>query len=234
MRKVIVNFSGGVDSTAAVLKALEQYPKDEILLCYQNTAADYLETPGHVQKIAEMLDLPLINLQDELGFWERVRQYGVFPFPKTRVCTRKLKSDVTEAWIRANRESLGNEVIQIYGFRSEEGQGRQNMETFVLNERLTLKRSDFKAYYSLPVHDMTKVEVKEYVKANGLPIHPCYEFSERCSCWCCIFQPAHVVREYAEMQPELYEQACLIEDEIKHKWTKRIGFNDLMNQRRLI
>jgi len=107
------------------------------------------------------------------------------------------------------------------------------METFVSNDRLTLKRGDFKAYYYLPIHDMNKVQVKEYVEANGLPIHPCYEFSERCSCWCCIFQPPHVVREYAEMQPKLYEQACLVEDEIRNKWKYRFGFNDLMKQGRL-
>ena len=45
MRKVIVNFSGGVDSTAAALKALEQYPKEEIVLSYRDTGAEYLETP---------------------------------------------------------------------------------------------------------------------------------------------------------------------------------------------
>lgn len=234
MRKVIVNFSGGIDSSATALKALEIYPKDELMLLYQDTDADYLETPDHVQRIAEMLDLPLVVLRDEKGFWGRVRQYGGFPLPGTRVCTRKLKSDVTEKWIRANRDILGNEVIQLYGFRAEESQGRANMETFIENKRLSLKTSDFKAYYHLPVHKMTKTQVKEYVTANGLPLHPCYEFSERCSCWCCIFQPPHVVREYAEAQPQLYERACLLEDEIHHKWTKDIGFNDLMKQRRLI
>jgi len=234
MRKVIVNFSGGIDSTAAALRALELYPHEEISLCYQDTDADYLETPAHVHKIADMLNLPLIVLRDELGFWERARSYGGFPLPGTRVCTRRLKADVTEKWIRSHREEIGTEVIQIFGFRSQESQGRANMETFAVNERLTLKNSDFKAYYHLPVHDMTKAQIKEYVIANGLPVHPCYEFSERCSCWCCIFQPPHVVRTYAEIHPDLYERACLVEDEIKHKWKQNIGFNDLMKQRRLL
>lgn len=234
MRSVIVNFSGGVDSSAAALKALEIYPREEIILCYQDTDADYLETLPHVENIARTLDLPLVTLRDDEGFWGMARQYGGFPLHGTRVCTRKLKADITEKWIRANRANLGDEVIQVFGFRAEEGQGRANMEPFTLNERLTLKRSEFKAYYHLPVHDMSKLQVKEYVTANGLSLHPCYEFSERCSCWCCIFQPPHVVREYAEMQPELYKQACLIEDEIRHKWTKNIGFNDLMKQGRLI
>ena len=44
MRKVIVNFSGGKDSTVAILETLKHYPKDEIILCYQDTGAEYLET----------------------------------------------------------------------------------------------------------------------------------------------------------------------------------------------
>ena len=233
MRTVIVNFSGGIDSTAAVLKAIEEFPREEIILIYQNTKADYIETPGHVERIANMLNLPLISLEDEKGFFGRVQDYGYFPLPKTRVCTRQLKKDITEKWIRTNRETLGNEIIQIFGFRAQEGQGRANMEKFAVNESLTLKRNNFNAYFYLPVHDMTKIQAREYVEANGLPIHPCYEFSERCSCWCCIFQPNHVVREYAEMQPKLYEEACLVEDEIKHKWKEGFGFNDLMRQRKL-
>ena len=234
MRKVIVNISGGVDSTAAALKVLEQYPKEELLLCYQNTDADYLETPDHVRQIATLLGLPLLELKDELGFWGRAEQHRSFPLPATRVCTRQLKKDLLRNWVRSHREQLGNELILIYGFRAEESQGRANMETLIVNNDLTLKRQDFTAFNYLPVHDMSKVQVKEYVQANGLPIHPCYEFSERCSCWCCIFQPDHVVREYAEMHPELYESACLLEDEIKHKWKERMGFNDLMKQGRLI
>lgn len=234
LRKVIVNFSGGVDSTAAALKALEQYPKEELLLCYQNTDADYLETPDHVRRIAKMLDLPLLELKDDLGFWGRAKQHGNFPLPSTRVCTRQLKQNQLRDWVRSHRSELGNELILIYGFRAEEGQARAEMQIMTPNNELTLKRQDFKAYYNLPVHRMNKTQVKEYVRANGLPIHPCYEFSERCSCWCCIFQPRQVVRAYAEVHNDLYEQACLVEDEIKHKWKDGYGFNDLMKQGQLL
>ena len=45
--KVIVNFSGGKDSTVAILEALKRYPKEEIILCYQDTGAEYVETLPH-------------------------------------------------------------------------------------------------------------------------------------------------------------------------------------------
>ncbi len=38
-RPWIIGFSGGKDSTVAILEALKQYPKDEIILCWQDTGA---------------------------------------------------------------------------------------------------------------------------------------------------------------------------------------------------
>ena len=81
---------------------------------------------------------------------------------------------------------------------------------------------------------MSLKDVKERVVGEGLPLHPCYEFSTRANCWCCIFAHPNEVRAYAEMQPKLYEDACLLEDEIKHKWKEHFGFNDLMKQGRLV
>lgn len=42
-----------------------------------------------------------------------------------------------------------------------------------------------------------------------------------------------MVREYAELHPNLYEKACLVEDEIRHKWKNGFSFNDLMVQKSL-
>jgi len=49
-----------------------------------------------------------------------------------------------------------------------------------------------------------------------------------------LFGKYNEVRTYAEEHPELYEKACLIEDEIKHKWKENFAINDLMKQGRLI
>lgn len=233
MRKVIVNFSGGVDSTKAALEALRLYPKEEIMLCYQDTGADYIETPQHIQIIADTLELPLTTLKNKEDFWELSLRRGYFPTPKQRQCTAYLKRDLFNSWVRHNREQLGDEIVVVSGIRADESSARSKMSIY--GEHPTrLKDGSFKASLWLPCFEMSKKEVTESIKAEGLPIHPCYEFSARCSCWCCIFQPATVVRTYAEMNPDLYERACLVEDKIKHKWVEGLGFNDLMKQGRLI
>lgn len=230
---VIVNFSGGKDSTAAILKALECYPKDSIILCYQDTGADYLETPSHVRQIAKMLELPLVVLQDELGFWRMVGKAGYFPTPMVRECTNRLKRQIFKKWLRLHRHEFSDEIVVVSGIRAEESMSRAKLNEWRLDEELTLKDGSSTVKLWLPCLSMSEREVKAYVASEGLPLHPCYEFSQRCSCWCCIFQPNCVVRAYAEVHPDLYEQACLMEDRIKHKWKQGFGFNDLMKQQRL-
>lgn len=233
MSKVIVNFSGGVDSTVAIIKALDKFPKKDIVLCYQDTDADYIETLPHIQKISNILGIPLIILKNKEGFWNLSLRRGYFPTAKQRQCTAYLKRDIFNSWIRKNRHELGKDIIIVSGIRAEESLSRSKMPE--LSEHITtLKNGSFKADLWLPCLSYTKKEIKEIIQAEGLPIHPCYDFSERCSCWCCIFQPNSVVRTYAEMNPELYKNACIVEDTIKHKWKEHFGFKDLMKQGRMI
>jgi len=230
-RKVIVNFSGGKDSTVAILETLKRYPKEEIVLLYENTGAEYLETPEHVQKIAHMLDLPLFEQKPKLDFWDNSKKFKQFPRPDSRFCTWILKQDVVRHWVASNRDMFGDEIIVVTGLRAEESAARAKLGEWSIDNHLTTKNQTVKFW--APVLQMKKQEVFERIEAEGLPLHPAYEFASRLSCWCCIFGKYNEVRTYAEMHPDLYEQACLVEDEIKHKWKLNFGFNDLMKQGRL-
>jgi len=72
VRRVIVNFSGGKDSTVAILEAIKRYPKEEIILCYQDTGAEYKGTAEHVQSIADILGLELVTLRAKRDWYEQV------------------------------------------------------------------------------------------------------------------------------------------------------------------
>lgn len=233
MRKVMVNFSGGKDSTVAILEALKHYPKDEIMLCFQDTGAEYAETETHVKKIAFLMDLPLTILKPPKDWWEHIREIGYFPTPSVRSCTRELKVHVVRSFIRQNRDLLGDELVIVSGIRADESAYRATMPVWAEHET-SLKGDGQKVYRWFPCHEMTETEVLDRVKAEGLPLHPCYEFSSRLSCWCCIFAKKREVRAYAEMRPDLYEKVCLLEDEIKHKWKPAFAINDLMKQGKLI
>jgi len=232
MRKVIVNFSGGKDSTVAILKTLERYPREDVILSYQDTGAEYLETLPLVERMARVFELPLVVLKRYEDFWELSRRLNHFPHRVMRNCTLYLKVRELNKWIRANRENLGNEVIIVSGIRGEESLHRSKLPEWGIHET-TLKDGSFIAKTWNPCLYLKEKEVYDIIKSEGLPLHPCYDFATRCSCWCCIFGKYNEVRAYAEEHPDLYEKACLIEDEIQHKWKQGFGFNDLMKQGRL-
>ena len=230
-RKVIVNFSGGKDSTVVILEALKVYPREEIMLCWQDTGAEYLETEGHVKEIAKILELPLEIQHPARDFWEEVRHRKFFPTPVVRHCTSHLKHDVFNKWLTQNYRGKGQEIIVVSGIRGEESFRRSKLHEWEDPKEHKVVSAATKLWY--PCIDMSYQEVIERVKSEGLPLHPCYEFATRCSCWCCIFGKNCEVRTYAEAHPELYEKACLLEDEIKNKWKYRFGFNDLFKQYKL-
>jgi len=230
-RTVIVNFSGGKDSTVAILEALKRFRKEDIVLCFQDTGAEYLETEEHVQKIATQLELPLIILKRDEDFWEMAKRRKFFPTPGVRWCTSYLKRDLLNKWITQNFRGTDTELILVTGIRGEESRARSRLHEWEEPKNVHIVQSVSRVWY--PCIDKKEVEVKEQVIAEGLELHPCYEFARRCGCWCCIFAPVGEVREYAEQNPEIYERACLLEDEIKNKWKHRLGFNDLMKQLKL-
>lgn len=233
MTKVVVNFSGGKDSTVAILEVMKRYPKDQIVLCFQDTGAEYVETRGYVEQIAGMLGLELVILEPKRDWYEQIRHDKFFFTPALRKCTWRLKVDTFRSWFARNRSKWGNHIVVAYGLRAEESLSRSKLNPWRYNDtRLSTK--DCAVDLWLPSFYKRADEVKEQVRAEGLPLHPCYEFSSRCNCWLCIFARYGEVRAYAEVHPELWEKACLLEDEIKCKWKEHFAISDLMKQGHLL
>lgn len=231
MRKVIVNFSGGKDSTVAILEAIKRYPKDDIELVFMDTGAEYKGTREHVITVANMLELPLTILEPKRDWFEQVR-HDQFPFtPALRKCTFKLKIDLYRSWLTKYRREQGiavDDIITVIGLRGEESLSRSRLTEW--------KKDDHgQGYYWRPCLAMREQEVKDRIKAEGLPLHYCYEFSTRCNCWLCIFAGYNEIRTYAEMNPDEWEKACLLEDEIgKPLLGIHKAINDIMLQGRLL
>lgn len=233
-RKVIVNFSGGKDSTVAILETLKRYPKEEILLSWQDTGAEYLETEGFVKKIAETFDLPLVIIKPKRDFWGEMRRRHFWPTRGLRYCTGHCKRDPANTWIRQHKAELGSQLIIVSGIRAEESRTRALKQEWEEYPRLTLQDGSRTAMTWYPCLNMTEGEIYGRIEAEGLPLHPCYEFSSRLSCWMCIFAHPNEVREYAERQPQLYEAACEVEEEIGHKWKEHFALQDLFLQGKLL
>jgi len=231
MRKAIVNFSGGKDSTVAILETLKVYPKEDIELVFMDTGAEYKGTREHVIDIALKLGLPLEILEPKRDWFEQVRHDRVPFTPAFRKCTFRLKVDLYRSWLTKYRRERGiavDDIITVTGIRGEESSSRSKLTEWQ-------KDDHGQGYYWRPCLTMRKQEIFERIKAEGLPLHYCYEFSSRCNCWLCIFAGYNEIRTYAEMNPDEWEKACLLEDEIgKPLLGVHSAISDIMKQGRLL
>ena len=231
MRKVIVNFSGGKDSTVAILEALKVYPKEDITLCFQDTGAEFRGTREHVIKIANMLELPLEILEPKRDWFELIRHDNMPFTPALRKCTFRLKVDIFNSWLSRYRKINGlaiDDIITVSGIRGEESKSRSKLTEWEQGNHGS-------GWFWRPCLYMRVNEIKDRIKAEGLPLHYCYDFSSRCNCWLCIFAPTYSIQEYAKLNPDEYEKACLLEDEIgKPLLVRNKAINDIMKQGRLL
>lgn len=230
-RKVIVNFSGGKDSTVAALETKLHYPKEDIELVFFDTGAEYKGTREHVIKVANMLELPLTILEPKRDWFEQVR-HDKFPFtPVMRKCTWRLKIDIYRQWLTHYKKDRGltaDDIITVTGIRGEESLSRSKLTEWQPDDH-------GQGTYWRPCLYMRKQEVLDRIKAEGLPLHWCYGISDRCNCWLCIFAGKYEIRSYIELYPDEWEKACLLEDEIgKPLLAQGKAINDIMKQGKLL
>ena len=225
MSKVIISFSGGIDSTAAVIETMKRYPKKDCELVYEDTGGEYAGTVEFVQEMAGLFELPLSIIRYQRDWYEQI-EHDNMPFtPALRKCTHRLKLDVFNSWLSKNKIT-GSEVVLVTGIRAEESQSRSRLPEEDIDDK---NRRIWR-----PVLYRSKEEAKEMVKAEGLPIHYCYEFSSRCNCAWCVFAGKYEMQAYAELHPEDYEKACLLEEKIDKHLIQHGWINDLMKQSRMI
>ena len=211
MTKVIVSFSGGKDSTVALIETMKKYPKEDIQLLFVDTGAEYKGTTEHVEGIASVLELPLTIIHPKRDWYEQIRHDNMPFTPALRKCTFRLKIDEIRRYTRNYRKDNGlleTDIITVTGIRAEESQSRSKLPEWNLDDH-------GQGYMWRPALYMSKLEVFERIRAEGLPIHYCYEFSSRCNCAWCIFCGKYEIQAYAEIEPDEYEKVCLLEEEIK-------------------
>ncbi len=211
--ELVVNFSGGKDSSTLLAYLCERYPHLKKHVVFADTGWEHPDAAewnrALVAQIAPGARLNIVR-NPHKDFFAMVRQRGKFPSPQFRQCTSDLKRGPIQTWIRRN--VADPVVINCLGLRAEESPARARRPKLARDRTLT--NSKRTVWNWLPIHDWSETQVRDYLAARNIPLHPVYRYLNRFSCRVCIFMSRADLAAVRANDPEAFQRIADLEREI--------------------
>lgn len=208
----VVSFSGGKDSTAMLLKMIEEdIPIDCILFC--DTGLEFPQMYEHIDRVEKETGFSITRVKAEQSFeymmFEQPIKRGAdspitirygegmtghgWAGPRMRWCTKKLKEEPRERFLKAFKPYY--EMRHYVGIAADE------------QKRLERKNNQNPNHvHPLVDWGMTEADCLEYCYSKGYDWGGLYKIFDRVSCWCCPLQSLEDLRKLRLNFPELWEQ----------------------------
>ena len=235
--KIIVSYSGGKDSQAALIWAVRESGFTDIEAVFCDTGWEHKETYRHIEETTKLLNVNLVTLKSTKydGMIDLAKKKKRFPSTKARFCTEELKTKPMIDYIL----SLNTHVLVIQGIRAEESTQRS-----LMNQSCTYFRYYFEPYghdksgkprtYSYrkkdiisrrtagwadevfrPCFHWTGLEVMSYIINAGMKPNPLYyQGAMRVGCYPCIMCRHKEIKGMIEYNPAYVERLKNAEKEV--------------------
>lgn len=208
----VVSYSGGKDSTAMLLKMIEEGIQiDCIMFC--DTGLEFPQMYEHIDRIERETGLGITRVKPDMDFeylmfdkpinrkdGSAIKiKYGAdqtghgWPGSIMRWCTKALKDAPRERFLKAFKPYY--EMRYYVGIAADE-QKRLGRKTNQNPEHI----------HPLVDWGMTEVDCLEYCYSRGYDWGGLYELFDRVSCWCCPLQSLDELRKLRANFPDLWEQ----------------------------
>ena len=202
-----VSFSGGKDSTAMLLGMLERgMPVDAIIFC--DTGMEFPEMYEHIDRVEAYIARPITRLRAGVTFEYLMTEKPVsgtsrlgymWPGPKKRWCTSKLKDAQRKGYFRSIRE--GRSVIEYVGLAADEAHRMKRKCNRGVNQR-----------HPLADWGMTEADALRYCYDRGFDWGGLYRINKRVSCWCCPLKSLNSLRVLYRYHPALWARLRAMDD----------------------
>ena len=196
----IVSFSGGKDSTAMLLKMIENNMQiDEIIFC--DTTAEFPEMYKHIEKVEKYINRKITILKKNFNFeyymFEHVKTRGknkgskgyTWPDFRNRWCTYLFKRQLIRQYLKQYK---GYNIIEYHGIALDE------------IERTKKNKDGRNIKYPLIDWQMTEKDCLEYCYDKGFDWNGLYEKFARVSCYLCPLQRLGELKVLYTEFPELW------------------------------
>lgn len=220
MKKHIVSFSGGKDSTAMLLKMIEENMKiDEIIFC--DTGVEFEEMYEHVNLVQQITGLPITILKSDKSFeyymFEHIKTKGKnkgskgysWPDFRNRWCTQILKKTVIKNYLKKYED-----VIEYHGIAIDE-------------KHRTDKNKEKDIRYPLIDWNMTEQDALNYCYSKGLRWNGLYDKLGRVSCWCCPLKSLKELRVIYTQYPQYWDKLKKWDNDTYRRFRSDYSINEL-------
>lgn len=207
--ELVINFSGGKDSSAMLAFLCERYPRVRKHVVMADTGWEHPDAIEWSRSIVDRFDLPLHVVRNpNKTFSEMVERRGKFPAPEQRQCTSDLKRNPINTWIRRNVQD--RVVVSAMGMRAQESSGRAKLKVLTRDNRETNSKRTLWKYH--PILKWSEIEVRSYLAERGIPLHPVYQYLNRFSCRVCIYMGKHDLQAVQQHDPEAIDIISMLEE----------------------
>ena len=195
----IVSLSGGKDSTAMLLRMLDEgWPVDEVIFC--DTGLEFEAMYQHIDKLEQRIGMQITRLKADKPFEYYFLEHSPkrknpvladkkgfsWAGPRNRWCTAILKTRLIDRHLK--ELSKEHEIIQYIGIAADEPQRVRDLR------------------YPLVEWGMTEADCLAYCKERGFDWNGLYDIFSRVSCWCCPLQSYDELRKLRRHFPDKWEQ----------------------------
>lgn len=192
--KYALSFSGGKDSTAMLILAIERKLQIDKIIYFDCEDFEFPEMHAHIQKVKEKLGVE-IQVCKTIKPWSQYLQERGWATPHLRWCTNEKICSIRRA-LRFIRP-----YNQYIGFAADEIR-RVNRAK---NKNIKSKRNDINIY-PLVDFNITEKEALQICYSNGFDFGGLYDVWDRVSCWCCPLQSQNDIDKLRANKPELYKK----------------------------
>lgn len=207
----ILSFSGGKDSTAALIYLLKEKGLDNLQVVFCDTVNESPDTYRYIDYISGLLESwghpPIIKLQGEFSFFSLAKKKHRFPSIKARFCTEWLKIIPICRWIE--EQEFEKDPILVMGIRKEESPARSNRKEWETSERV------FGQTLWNPLIDWTAEQVFDIHRLYCVDINPMYKLGfKRVGCFPCVNAGRLELTLLAKHYPERIDEIARWEKEL--------------------
>lgn len=210
---LIINFSGGKDSSVLILLA-KQLKLDNVELMYMISR---LELPGTIDfvknqaskfdYILHMVD-PVDDYYGDFTYW--VRKFGYFPSFGYNYCSSRLKLRPSRAYLR---KIYGfKHIYRVNGVRKSESGRRKK----IYKDKEPIRKDWENAGHFLvePIFEWTGQDVVDYLSENNFEVQKLYDEVGVSGCAYCPFYQVEIYQRILSIYPDIYDKIIEVEDEL--------------------